>query len=141
MLLFSLLYIKINNLQKKIIIYKSMRIYERKKVIKEALVNSFVEEHDAYKNTISFINKELCDNEIIYQYTYDEFCVDFLDQTLKEIENVDIFDFDESESFYSNFWVFNLYNLKNMLSIKLDTLGYKYDDVYNNDVNRDIFLI
>jgi len=118
-----------------------MRIYERKKVIKEALVNSFVEEHDAYKNTISFINKELCDNEIIYQYTYDEFCVDFLDQTLKEIENVDIFDFDESESFYSNFWVFNLYNLKNMLSIKLDTLGYKYDDVYNNDVNRDIFLI
>jgi len=118
-----------------------MRIYERKKVIKEALVNSFVEEHYAYKNTISFINKELCDNEIQYQYTYDEFCVDFLAQTLKEIENVDIFNFDEYDSFYSNFWIFNLYNLKNMLSIKLDTLGYKYEDIYNKDINVDIFSI
>lgn len=120
-----------------------MRIYERKIVIKEALVNSFVEEHNAYKNTISFINKELYDNDIQYQYTYDEFCVDFLDQTLKEIENVDIFNYDEYESFYSNFWVFNLYNLKNMLSSKLDTLGYKYEDVYNKDkdIDMDIFLI
>jgi len=120
-----------------------MRIYERKKVIKEALVNSFVEDYKSYKNTICLINKELYDNEIKYQYSYDEFCVDFLEQTLKEIENVDIFNYDEYDSFYSNFWIFNLYNLKNMLSIKLESLGYNYDDIYNKDkeMSINIFLI
>ena len=115
-----------------------MRINERKKVIKEALINSFVEEHNSYKNTVNIINKELSDNDIKYQYSYDEFCIEFLNQTLKEIENVDIFNFDEYDSFYSNFWVFNLYNLKNMLSNKLDTLGYKYEDIYKKDVNMNI---
>ena len=115
-----------------------MRIYERKKVIKEALVSSFVDDHKAYKKTISIINQELYDNNIKYQYTYDEFCIDFLNQSLIEIENVDIFNFDEYESFYSNFWIFNLYNIKNMLSTKLNELGYKYDDIYKkyDDINN-----
>jgi len=107
---------------------------ERKKVVEAALVDSFVEEYKSYKNTINLINNDLSDKNINFQYTYDEFCINFLSYTLNSIDSVDIFDFDRYEEFYSNFLKFNLYNLKNMLSDKLNELGYKYEDIYGYNI-------
>lgn len=109
-----------------------MEIEERKKVLKNALTNSFVDDYDSYKKTIEFINKDLIESNINFQYKYDEFCIDFLNETLKNVEQIDIFSFDEFNQFYFNFWKFNLYNLQSMLNNKLDVLGYKYEDFYNN---------
>lgn len=108
-----------------------MEIEDSKKLLKIALVNSFVEDYKLYKNTINHINQNLTDKNVDFKYTYDEFCVDFLELSLKSIENNDIFKFDKYETFYSNFLEFNQYNLKNMLSDKLDELGYKYDEIYD----------
>lgn len=109
-----------------------MDIEERKKVLQFALTNSFVDEYKAYKSTIDFINKDLSDSNIDFQYSYDEFCIEFLNQTLKNLEDIDIFSFNEYDKFYVNFWQFNLYNLQCMLNKKLEELGYKFDDFYNN---------
>ena len=111
-----------------------MELEQRKNVLKTALTNSFVEDYEAYKKTIEFINSDLLQNNINYQYNYDEFCVDFLNQALKSVEDVDIFSFNEYNQFYVNFWKFNLYNLQCMLNDKLDKLGYKYEDFYNSSL-------
>lgn len=107
-----------------------MEIEERKKVLKTALINSFVDDYTAYKNTIDFINKDLSGSSIAFQYSYDEFCIEFLNETLINLEDIDIFTVDKYNEFYRNFWKFNLYNLQCMLNKKLDTLGYKYEDFY-----------
>ena len=65
-----------------------MEVEDRKKVIKSSLTNSFVEDYDAYKKTIEFINKDLEKSKIGFQYEYDEFCVEFLNQTLVNIEDI-----------------------------------------------------
>jgi hypothetical protein len=109
-----------------------MTVDDRKKVLHFALTTSFVDDYKAYKNTIEFINKDLSESNIDFQYTYDEFCVEFLNQTLKNLEDIDIFSFNEYNQFYVNFWQFNLYNLQCMLNTKLDGLGYKFEEFYNN---------
>lgn len=106
----------------------NMDIEERKKVLKTALINSFVDDYKAYKNTIEFINNDLQKSDINFKYSYDEFCLAFLNQTLKNIEDIDIFTSNE----YDHFWQFNLYNLQCMLTEKLDELGYKFEDFYEN---------
>jgi len=108
-----------------------MEIQERKKILKTALTNSFVDDYISYKNTIDFINSDLSDSNIKYQYSYDEFCVEFLNQTLKNIEDIDIFNNEKYDQFYADFWKFNLFNLQCMLVEKLGELGYKYDDFYD----------
>ena len=116
-----------------------MEIEERKKVLKKALTDSFVEDSKAYKSTIEFINTDFINSNIDFKYTYDEFCIEFLNQTLSNLEDIDIFNYDEYDQFYNNFWKFNLYNLQCMLSNKLDKLGYKYDEYYNNsDIKKQI---
>jgi hypothetical protein len=108
-----------------------MEIEEQKKFLKKALIDSFVEESDAYKKTIKIINSDLNKSNINYQYTYDEFCVEFLNETLKNIDKIDIFGYDEFNQFYVNFWNFNLYNLRQMLNTKLTKLGHSFDEFYN----------
>jgi len=108
-----------------------MTVDERKNVLKTALTNSFVEDYLSYKNAIGVINSDLTEYNIDFQYSYNEFCIEFLNQTLKNIEEIDIFSFNEYNQFYINFWQFNLYNLQCMLNKKIDELGYKYDDFYD----------
>jgi len=107
-----------------------MEIEERKMILKTALINSFVDDYTAYKNTIEFINNDLKASNITFQYSYNEFCIEFLNETLINLEDIDIFTADQYSQFYINFWQFNLYNLQCMLNKKLDTLGYKYEDFY-----------
>lgn len=114
-----------------------MDIEERKNILKSALINSFVDDYSAYKNTIKFINNDLNESNIKFQYSYDQFCADFLNQTLINIEDIDIFNADQYNQFYVNFWQFNLYNLQCMLNNKLAELGYKYDDFYKNSNMRE----
>lgn len=109
-----------------------MEIDDRKKQLKQALIYSFVDEYDAYKKTINFINEDLKNSNIDYQYKYDDFCKDFLNQTLKNLDDIDIFSFNEFNQFYVNFWKFNLYNLQSMLNDKLSELGYEYKNFYDN---------
>jgi hypothetical protein len=109
-----------------------MEIEERKKVIADALITSFVDDRDAYKNTISFINKDLKKSKVKFQYKYDDFCKEFLNETLINIENIDIFQVKGYDQFYINFWQFNLYNLQCMLDKKLKELGYDYNKFYEN---------
>jgi hypothetical protein len=106
-----------------------MELEERKKVIKEALTTSFVDDYKDFKYTVSLLNKDLKKVKIDFKYSYDEFCVDFLNQTLKTIEDVDIFD-GEFGQFYDNFWKFNLYNLQSMVNKKLDEVGVDRDVFY-----------
>jgi len=114
-----------------------MEIEDRKKVIKTALINSFVDDRKAYKSTIEFINKDLKKSEIQFQYSYDEFCLEFLNETLINIENIDIFTVDGFDQFYINFWQFNLYNLQCMLNKKLEHLGYNFEDFYENSTIKE----
>ena len=109
-----------------------MKIDERKQIIEEALTVSFVDDYPAYKNTIEVINADLKKSGIKYQYSYDEFCVSFLNQTLKNLSDIDIFTVESYNQFYINFWQFNLYNLQCMLSEKLEELGYNFDEFYQN---------
>ena len=107
---------------------------ERKRFLENALINSFVDEYEAYKKTINFINTDL--NKFNFQYSYDEFCVSFLKETLKNVEDVDIFNYNDFSQFYLNFWKFNLYNLQSMLTSKLKELGYKYEDFYKDSIMK-----
>lgn len=110
-----------------------MDIKTRKEIISSALVNSFVDDYKAYKKTIDFINNDFISSNIDFQYSYDQFCIDFLDQTMKNIKNIDISESnDKFEIFYTNFRDFNLYNLQGMLTKKLKDLGYNYEDFFNN---------
>lgn len=111
-----------------------MEVKERKNEMRNALINSFVEDYKSYKNTVKAINKDLKKSKIDYKYTYDEFCADFLNQTLETIEIVDIFDSTEFSQFYVNFWQFNLYNLQCMIDKKLTSMGYKFEDFYNDSI-------
>jgi len=111
-----------------------MDINEQKKFMETALIDSFVDEYDAYQKTIKYINSDLNKSNIDFQYSYDKFCVDFLNQTLKNLNNIDIFEFDEFDKFYINFWRFNLYNLQSMLNKKITELGYKYEDFSNKSI-------
>lgn len=110
-----------------------MDIEEKKETLKSALIDSFVNDNQSYKNTIKSINDDLKKFNIDYQYTYDEFCVDFLNESLLNIEKNDIFEHDINKDFYSNFWLFNLMTLQSMLSKKIYNLGKNISDIYNEN--------
>lgn len=112
-----------------------MELEERKNILKTALTTSFVDNHNDYKYTISLLNKDLKKIKINFEYSYDEFCIDFLNQTLSTIEDVDIFDAEEFGQFYDNFWKFNLYNLQSMINKKLDEVGVDRDVFYKKSAS------
>ena len=124
----------------KINIYCIMKLEERKRIIEDALTNSFVDDYRAYKNTMDIVNKDLKKSNIEYQYSYDEFCLDFLSESLLNIQDIDIFTADSFEAFYGNFWKFNLYNLQCMLNRKLEALGYNFNEFFKNSKMKDDIL-
>ena len=106
-----------------------MKIDERKEKLKLALTNSFVDDYKAYKNIIRNINKDFKKLNINFKYSYNQFCVEFLNESLKQIESVDIFEeVDQYNEFFINFYNFNLYILQNMLKSKINNLGFNSID-------------
>jgi len=71
-------------------------IEERKKEFKERITNElFVERYDSFKESISLINLALSNYNINYQYTYDQFCSDYIDECIDYMDkhpNVDMMD-------------------------------------------------
>jgi hypothetical protein len=104
-----------------------MDIEDKKELLKQALITSFVDDYKIYKNSIDIINSDLLEYNINFQYTYDDFCREFLKKTLENIEVIDIFDNETYNDFYSKFLNLNLYNIHSMLVEKLKYLNQ--DDI------------
>ena len=115
-----------------------MKTEERKTFLKNALTNSFVDDYKAYKNTMIFINNDLKECDIDFQYTYDEFCISFLNESLNSLDEIDIFTISQNDKFFLNFLNFNLYNLHSMINKKIKELGYNDDYFYirSNEKNQ-----
>jgi hypothetical protein len=60
---------------------------ERKKEFKERLTNElFIERYDTFKQSISLINMALENFRVNYQYTYDQFCIDFTNESMEYMD-------------------------------------------------------
>lgn len=110
---------------------------ERKKILTEAFNKSFVDDYDVYKSIISKINSEFKDMNIDYEFTYDEFCVEFLNETIENLKKVDIFEYQTFQEFYYHFWDFNLYVIRIVLKKKIESLGYDFDDFQRRLITKD----
>jgi hypothetical protein len=97
-----------------------MDISNKKELLKSALIQSFVDSHDIYMNAINFINSDLELYNINFKYTYDNFCIDFLNYALSNIEKNDIFNETNIDNFYYKFCQFNLKIFEDMLNEKID---------------------
>lgn len=104
-------------------------IEENKKILSEALKNSFVDDYPSYKKIIDNINNDFEELKIDFKWSYDQFCVDFLNESMKKIEEVDIFRYKNFEDFYMNFWNFNLIIVRTILLNKFEELGYDYKKI------------
>ena len=113
-------------------------VEERKKILTQALNQSFVDDYNAYKSIIDNINSDLKELNIDYQWTYDEFCVEFLNESMKKLEEIDIFRSTNFQDFYRNFWDFNLIVVRDIIMNKFNELGYDYKEFekHNNIINN-----
>ena len=107
-----------------------MEVEERIKVVKDSLITSFVEGYKAYKNTIELINKDFKKSNIHFRYSYDQFCLDYLNQSLDYTKAVDIFKITNYAQFGMNFEQFCLYNVECMVCVKLEKMGYNFQKYY-----------
>lgn len=111
------------------------RIEDRKKLLSTALNQSFVDDYSAYRNIVNNINDDFKTLSIDYEWTYDEFCVKFLDESMAKLEESDIFKFTNFKDFYSNFWNFNLVVIREIIINKFEELDYdysKYESLINS---------
>jgi len=60
----------------------------RKKEFKDRLTNElFIERYDSFKESIILINMALESFRIDYQYTYDQFCIDYTNECMEYMDN------------------------------------------------------
>jgi len=65
----------------------SSDIEERKKEFKEKLINDlFIERYDTFKESITLINMALENFKMNYQYTYDGFCNDYINECMEYMD-------------------------------------------------------
>jgi hypothetical protein len=112
---------------------------DRKEILKEAFNKSFVDDYEVYKSIILKINAEFKELDIDYEFTYDEFCVDFLNETLENLKKIDVFEYETFQEFYSNFWDFNLYVIRMVLKNKIEKLGYDFEE-FQRKLNTKSYL-
>lgn len=105
-----------------------MAVQENKQLFLSALNQSFVDDYKVYKGIVGNINEDFKKYEINYEWSYDDFCINFLDETMKKLEKVDIFKHVNSfEDFYHNFWKFNLDVVRTIIINKIVELGYNHE--------------
>ena len=102
-----------------------MPINKQKKIVRDILVNSFVEDYSANKIVVDRLNLEMLKSDIPFEYTYDSFCADLLKETLAHSLEIDIFSAQTIEEFYSIFSKFNQVTIKNLVTEKFVTLCIK----------------
>lgn len=115
-----------------------MEVKNRQELLKKALIESFVDEYKIYRKTLDSINKYFNDYNIDFQYTYDDFCSEFLNHSMKNIEHIDIFSIEQYNQFYLRLLQFNLYILQVMLTDKIEKLGYDINTISNRIGDIDI---
>lgn len=65
-----------------------MDLEDKKKFIKETLEKDlYVNRYETFKESVFLINEALKSFDINYEYTYDQFCVDFTEECLNYQEN------------------------------------------------------
>ncbi len=116
-----------------------MNVQENKELLLKALTQSFVDDYTAYKKIVENINCDFNKLEIDYQWTYDEFCVNFLNESMKKLEQIDIFKELSFDQFYKNFWKFNLIVVRTIIISKFDELGYNFEEY--DSLSNDIILL
>lgn len=113
---------------------------KQKELLYESLNQSFVDDYATFYKIITKINEDMILLGVDYQWSYNDFCVEFLDESMKKIEQVDIFNYnsldDFNQNFWVNFWKFNLVIIRSVIANKFDDLGYDYEKY----VNRLYFL-
>lgn len=112
---------------------------QKKQVLTDALTQSFVDDYDAFRSIVNNINDDFKVLEMDYEYTYDTFCVNFLEESLNKLEEEDIFKYTNFKDFYENFWSFNLFVIKTLLIKKFAELGYDYDE-YDKLINKTEYI-
>jgi len=104
-----------------------MKVEERKDLLLQSLKQSFVDDYDVYKNIVEQINSDFEKLELGYRWTYDEFCVNFLNVSIQKLEEIDIFRYPNFSEFVKNFWKFNLIIIRTVIINKFEELGYDYE--------------
>jgi len=62
-------------------------IESKKEKFKDRLINElFVERHSTFKESVELINMALSEFKINYQYSYDDFCTDYLKECLNYMD-------------------------------------------------------
>jgi hypothetical protein len=111
------------------------KVNDRKKLLSQALNQSFVDDYNAYRNIVDNINADFKLLLIDYEWSYNDFCVDFLNESISKLDKIDIFKYSTFEDFYSNFWNFNIIVINDIIMNKFQSLGYdysKYEKLSNN---------
>jgi len=114
-------------------------IEERKETVSQALKQSFVDDYSAYKNIIKNINSNFKEFEIDYEWSYDDFCITFLTESLDKLDYIDIFQYATFDDFYNNFWNFNLIVVRTIIIKKCEELGYDYSK-FEEQINNQNYL-
>lgn len=112
---------------------------ERRQILKESFNKSFVDDYEVYKSIIQSINDEFKELGIEYEFTYDEFCVSFLKETMENLKKIDILNYKNFQDFYFNFWDFNLYVIREVLKKKIESLGYDFEEIHQKMLTKNYF--
>ena len=100
--------------------------------LSNAMSRSFVEDYKEHKNSIDTVNADLKKCGIPYQYSYDEYCKDFMKETKRNMNFLEYFAYERTNKL--GYWQFNLFNLRSMLKRKLEGLGYDFEKFYEQSV-------
>ena len=102
-----------------------MPIHRQKRIIRDILIASFVEDYRANKKVVDKINLVMMKADIPFKYTYDSFCIELLNKTIAHSLEIDVYSAHTIDEFYSIFSKFNQNTIKNMWTEKFVTLCIK----------------
>jgi len=91
-----------------------MNIERRKKIIVSILINCFVDDYAANKKIVDKLNQDMKNAQIPYNYTYDDFCIDFLKSTMATIQYSNLFNLQSYDTFVKNLSNFNKKTIQSM---------------------------
>jgi len=91
-----------------------MELDKRKRIIKNILTNSFVNDYHGNKKVVAKFNGRLRKLNIPVNYSYDAFCIEFLNSALKSADHRDFFIAVSFDEFYGKLSKFNRILIKDM---------------------------